>query len=267
MDNLSQYNPPNSELRKMQMKMLEMLIFIDSVCEKHQIKYWLAAGTLLGAVRHKGFIPWDDDLDIEMLREDYDKLIKVLEKELSYNYALQTHQTDRNYIFPIAKLRDKDSMISEVRKNDLDYKYRGIFIDIFYLDRGDFFLARLTVNIQKALFALTLIKNDTLGILFLTKRALFFLIHEILFPVFRFFARICKIRTYILPFGTGFTAKRELDNIFPLKKICFEGIYFSAPVNTDAYLKELYGDYMQLPAEDKRRMHTIDVNLFRNEIS
>jgi lipopolysaccharide cholinephosphotransferase len=63
-------------------------------------------------------------------------------------------------------LRDKDSMISEVRKNDLDYKYRGIFIDIFYLDRVDFFFfARLTVNIQKALFALTLIKNDTLGIL------------------------------------------------------------------------------------------------------
>lgn len=69
------YNPDGSTLRRQQLRMLEMLQYIDVICKKHNIKYWLTSGTLLGAVRHGGFIPWDDDLDIEMLKEDFGKFV------------------------------------------------------------------------------------------------------------------------------------------------------------------------------------------------
>ena len=72
------YNPDNSQLRALQIRMLEILICIDQICQEHDIPYWLGSGTLLGAVRHGGFIPWDDDIDIELLRADYLKLIKIL---------------------------------------------------------------------------------------------------------------------------------------------------------------------------------------------
>ena len=87
------FNPDGSSLRNHQLRMLEMLKYIDGVCKKHNISYWLSSGTLLGAVRHGGFIPWDDDLDIEMLRKDYLKLVKVLGREIDSKYALQTHKT------------------------------------------------------------------------------------------------------------------------------------------------------------------------------
>ena len=108
------FNPDGSILRRQQMRMLELLEAVDKVCKKHNIPYWLSSGTLIGAARHQGFIPWDDDLDIEMLREDYLRLLKVLPQELPDNFALQTHETDHNYIFIYGKLRDKDSYLDEV---------------------------------------------------------------------------------------------------------------------------------------------------------
>lgn len=93
------FNPDGSLLRRQQLRMLELLEVIDVICRKHQIPYWLSSGTLIGAARHKGFIPWDDDLDIEMLRSDYLRLLKVLPQELPDNLALQTNETDPNYIY------------------------------------------------------------------------------------------------------------------------------------------------------------------------
>ena len=81
------FNPDGSLLRRQQLRMLELLEVIDVICRKHQIPYWLSSGTLIGAARHKGFIPWDDDLDIEMLRSDYLRLLKVLPQELPDNLA------------------------------------------------------------------------------------------------------------------------------------------------------------------------------------
>ena len=74
----SRFNPEGSLLRRQQNRMTEILIEVDRICKKHHIQYWLSSGTLLGAVRHKGFIPWDDDMDIEMLRTDYERLMKIL---------------------------------------------------------------------------------------------------------------------------------------------------------------------------------------------
>ena len=83
------FNPEGSLLRRQQMRMLEILLEVDKICKKHDIPYWLSSGTLIGAMRHDGFIPWDDDLDIEMLRKDYVRLMAVLPKELPSWLALR----------------------------------------------------------------------------------------------------------------------------------------------------------------------------------
>ena len=93
------YNPEGSTLRKQQNKMFEILILIDKLCEKYKINYWLSDGTLLGAVRHGGFIPWDDDLDINMMKSDYLKFIEIAKVELPSNLKIQTHETDKGYVF------------------------------------------------------------------------------------------------------------------------------------------------------------------------
>lgn len=262
MENLKEYNAEGTELRKMQLRMFEMLEFLDSICQKHNISYWLSAGTLLGAVRHGGFIPWDDDLDIEMQKNDYDKLMVVLKTEMSDKYVLQTHEVDKNYIFPIAKLRDKNSRISELRNADKNYKYRGLYVDIFYLDNGNYFFGRLTVNLQKMAYVLTLIKNDKIGILLLLKNIVFWLLQKVLYPLIRLIVFLGSIKTKIFAFGTGITSLRHMENIFPLQKILFEGKDFNAPANTDAYLKDMYGDYMKIPDSNKRQKHIIKAEVF-----
>ena len=89
MEDFSCYNGEGTELRKMQIRILEIMVEIDKLCRKHDIKYWLDGGTLLGAVRHGGFIPWDDDLDICMMQEDYEKFIEIAPKELPEHLLLQ----------------------------------------------------------------------------------------------------------------------------------------------------------------------------------
>ena len=105
------FNPDNSVLRKHQLRMLDMLIYFDNFCRKHNLKYWLSSGTLIGAVRHQGFIPWDDDVDVEMLREDYLKMLELLKE--TDRFILQTKDNDEYYAVPYGKLRDKYSYIDE----------------------------------------------------------------------------------------------------------------------------------------------------------
>ena len=122
------FNPDGSMLRKQQLRMLEILLYIDKVCKENNINYWLSSGTLLGAVRHGGFIPWDDDLDIEMMREDYDRFQKVFSN--NEDYVLQTYKSDKNYLLPFAKVRDLHSELDELG-NNVSFKYKGCFVDIF----------------------------------------------------------------------------------------------------------------------------------------
>lgn len=88
------FNPEGSDLRRQQLRMMELLLAFDKICKKHNIRYWLIAGTLIGAARHHGFIPWDDDMDVQMLREDYERMLEILPQELDDTMALQCRQTD-----------------------------------------------------------------------------------------------------------------------------------------------------------------------------
>lgn len=120
-------------LRRLQLAELEILNEFVRVCEKRSLRYYLVGGTLLGAVRHKGFIPWDDDIDVAMPREDYDKFAEISQAELSADYFYQSPETDPNYFLTYAKLRKNGTEVYEERFKNAAF-HKGIFIDIFPLD-------------------------------------------------------------------------------------------------------------------------------------
>ena len=142
------FNPDGSLLRRQQMRMLEILLEVDRICKKHDIKYWLSSGTLIGAARHKGFIPWDDDLDIEMLWDDYKRLMKVLPDELPETMALQNTKTDPNYFCFYAKVRDRRSHLEESNRYDRVWREQGIYIDVFPFYRQPLWIHMLSEKAQ-----------------------------------------------------------------------------------------------------------------------
>ena len=123
------------EMKKAWAVMLDLLAEFDRVCKKNNIKYYANGGTMLGAVRHKGFIPWDDDIDVMMFREDYDRLMEIGPKEFSYPYFFQNKYTDPESNDFMSKLRNSETLaiFDTEKKTFLKYN-KGIFIDIFPID-------------------------------------------------------------------------------------------------------------------------------------
>ncbi len=239
-----QYNPDGSLLRDLQLRMLEILKCIDSICEKHNIQYWLSSGTLLGAVRHGGFIPWDDDVDIEMLRDDYLKLMEILPKELPEQYVLQNNETDSNYVYLYAKVRDRNSYIEEKCLVNKTFKEQGVFVDIFMLEKSFLILNKISAPLfNRMLFGMVL-KEGILKYIYKVNR---FVLLQILFPFFRFLSQFSSSKSLKHTFGVNFLKERSYNDIFPLRKIEFEGVLLNAPFNCDAYLVKLFGNYMELP--------------------
>lgn len=249
------YNPDGSILRKQQLRMLEMLIIIDTICKKHNIPYWLSSGTLLGAARHKGFIPWDDDLDIEMLREDYLKLMKILPQELPNDMVLQNNEIDPNYIFIFAKVRDKRSYLEEPHSYDRIFRERGIFIDIFPLEKIPYCLAWISGHMQGQIFNQLNNKKLTDKQTIKRVRQIFRFNERIGYPILRFLSKFFPNKKLLISFGTSFHKARDMKDIFPLTEIEFEGKKFPAPKNTDSFLKKYYGNYIQLPDLDNLKPH------------
>lgn len=123
----------NEKLRKLQLCELEILKEFVRICEKFSLRYYLTGGTLLGAVRHQGFIPWDDDIDVAMPREDYDRFAQIAPRELDPQYFYQSPDTDPYYFLSYNKVRKNGTKIYEERFENAGF-HKGIFIDIFPLD-------------------------------------------------------------------------------------------------------------------------------------
>lgn len=257
------FNPDGSLLRQHQLRMLEMLKYIDGICRKHGIKYWLSSGTLIGAVRHGGFIPWDDDLDIEMLRDDYKKFVKAIAIEGKDHYALQTHQTDFNYFAPYGKLRDLRSRIKEDNLNDIYYKYHGVYIDVFIMEPSSSHKINRDSNLLQhyLLYKPNEVLHNRLFRRFYFTLT-YVLLYRILFPLMRIFSRWGADTQLRHTLGSCFVKPRDSREIFPLKRINFEGYMFSVPCKPDLYLKKIYGDYMKLPDLNNIKVHTTKVELY-----
>jgi lipopolysaccharide cholinephosphotransferase len=264
MDDLSLYNPEGSELRRMQMKMLEMLDAFDVICRKHNINYWLACGTLLGARRHGGFIPWDDDLDVVILQTDYKKLVSVLKEELPENLKVQTRETDKNYWYYYPKIRDVDSRFYD-KNTDIDnLNYQGIFIDIFPIEPVPSLQFKRIVDkfilsdnrFRKA-------KSFYEKIKYIIMISFLPIMHFLVVLSRLYFKYIGSRKVYAYAFGVFFYTTYNIKNFLPASEIMFEGKKYKAPGNVDKYLIENFNDkFMVIPEPEKRRTHALKIDFF-----
>ncbi len=253
----AKYNPEGSELRRLQMRMLDILIVVDEICRRHDIPYWIEGGTLLGAVRHGGFIPWDDDLDIALMRKDYVRLLKCLKEELPSQYKLQTHETDKNYYLSFAKVRDMNSEIKEIGKYDEHYTYRGIYIDIFSVEPVYPFLSKASSYLTYLVRNAVVMKCDFVGKSIFV--AVLFALSKWANSLFRFIGWIKRPAFISLSYGAYSLGRYKKEVFSPLSEIAFEKHIFNAPGQINIYLQSLYGNYMELPEECKRSKHIISV--------
>lgn len=265
------FNPDGSLLRRQQLRMLELLLEVDRICKKHGIQYWLSSGTLIGAARHKGFIPWDDDLDIEMLWPDYQRLMRVLPDELPPTMALQSTETDPNYFFFYAKVRDRRSFLAESNGYDWVWQERGIYIDIFPFYPQPLWIHMLSEKAQGHVYKIMNRRRPTLTLPvreggesfppdFWKVRFITRFNEKLLFPVLRFFCRFSNAReTYGL--GIPYHDPRYMEDTLPLSEMEFEGHLFPVPRDTHAALTLKYGDYMRLPDIDKINLHVGELTI------
>lgn len=255
------FNPDGSPLRRMQLRMVDILRDIDQLCARHGIRYWLSSGTMLGAVRHGGFIPWDDDVDLEMTLEDFKRFLGIAQRELPEHLKLQTHTTDKYYFFPFAKVRDTRSHLSEVTGIDRHYKYRGIFVDIFPTKPCNKHLQWLSYKIQ-----LNCLIRPAKYIRPKWFHTFLIGIYHIVTATYRLFDIIDKIagsKERRIVYGCAYNNPyRPDDVIFPLTKIKFEGVELSCPNDIDGYLHNMFGDYMRLPDLDKVPIHAGEMSFF-----
>ena len=270
------FNPDGSPLRRQQMRMLDILVEVDKICNKHNIRYWLSSGTLIGALRHNGFIPWDDDLDIEMMRSDYLRLMQVLPSELPEWLALQNDETDPNYFFYYAKVRDRRSRMLEQNNYDRLWKEQGIYIDIFPMEQHPIWLHKLTEKTVGHMYKIWRTSTDDAKAIRkvrrnfdINKRFVFPCLRIVLKVIIKLKAQSSKLKaqsswqsqaakpsaTITSSMGIPFHNPRYLNEIFPLTTHVFEGREFSVPHDADAHLRHLYGDYMQLPDLNKLSPH------------
>ena len=247
-------------LRKSQLKMLEILIEVDKICKKNGIKYWLDSGTLLGAVRHKGFIPWDDDIDICMLETDYNHFLKVAMKDLDSNkYFLSNKCTDKNVLFNYSKIRDRNSIFIENEETDHELYHQGIFIDIFCMSyiKNYNLLTKKIYTILLKLKDLIPERGKNRWCKKLMKRIGICKLANYMYEKY-FYSRVNE---GIIGYKYSFVNTHQIEVIFPLETIIFEKYKFLCPNNSHLYLSKLYGDYMQLPQEKDRIWHAKYISL------
>lgn len=258
------------ETKEIQKCEVEILKELDRITRKHNLKYMLVGGTLLGAIRHKGFIPWDDDIDIAMPRKDYEKFKEIVSKETDEKkYYFQDMYNSDKYGMIFGKLKMKNTLLVE-GTNNLPKEEQNIWIDIFPYDKTskNMFIAKVNLirgYIYKIIYYLKC-GNKLVEHTFIRKVAAFVLKVLSLF----YTKKSCKRKieklykkyelkkecNYVSYGGTyifkEITTKEYFDNLIETD---FENNSFYIPKEYDEYLTRIYGDYMKLPPKEKQKSH------------
>ena len=252
-------------LRELQLNELAILVEIDRICRKRDIEYSLFGGTMLGAVRHGGFIPWDDDIDVAFSRKEYDRFRKACHEELNHSrFFLQDHVSDPNYPWGYEKMRLLGSELTRPGQEHIKCK-TGVFVDIFVMDlvpdawllRRIHFLA--CYLIRKLLYAQLGMRQEKN----LVKRLFYKWCYKTI-PRDKVFAlrdklasmcnskpsKLMRHMTFPHPARSKYGCPAKCMNRF--RDIQFEGYIFRCYRNYKTYLKAHYGDYMSLPPTNKR---------------
>ncbi|WP_302177476.1 LicD family protein [Megamonas funiformis] len=249
---------------------LDILINFDRFCKKNKLRYYLAGGTLLGAIRHKGFIPWDDDIDVCMPRPDFEKLIKIFPDKYENKYILKSIKRD-NFLYPFAKIiNNKTKIDCEYTENEFE---NNLWIDIFPVDglpknddelkkiynKVDFYRTLLILNFAKINKAKTLLKKIIKPFVIIIARLIgvnFFIrkIEDIALTYDYDKSDYVGAITWGL-YGIGERMKKvEFEKVV---YVDFEGYKFPTFSCWDSYLKGLYKNYMELPPIEKRKTHNM----------
>lgn len=260
----------NVERVKLQASQILLLHEADKICKKYDLVYYLIGGTLLGAARHHGFIPWDIDIDIAMMRCDYERFIDCCKTDLTENFFLQHYKTEKEYWPPHMRLCINGTEIRYRNEQDLNLKYnRGIYIDIFPLDCAP--LTEKEQNRQRDIvkfynklktFKLLRSSRDSfLNYRAICKAALRILLKCVSFPrinmwqdqAMQRYNKSCN--NFVVSMASRYSYGKQLMpySVYgkPGELFFTDGMYY-VPQEYETHLKKIYGDYMKLPPESER---------------
>ena len=273
-DVLKETTYASDDLKKLQKNLVEILDEVVRICKKHKLDYFLGGGTCLGAIRHSGFIPWDDDIDVIMPRDDYEKFLEIAREELNDKYFLDYYKTDDENHFGFAKIKKNNTTFG------MGYHYKshnGFFLDIFpmdYNDNKDSLSLKFDVSLARCLLDTLKYKDHNLPRIRSMRRPLISIwfipfsnrrIHNIIERLYQKHNNGKRLNGGVYS-GMYFYKKDiyPIDKVFPYSEVKFEGKKYHVFHDPDYYLKGLYGNYMELPPIDKRIAHKPEKLDFNN---
>lgn len=253
-------------IQEVHQRLLNLAKSFDEICTRHGIPYYMLGGTMLGAIRHKGFIPWDDDMDFGVPRIFFERLKVILGEELSGNYGILTMKNSDALLIDIVKIHDRHTVIKEKYKENVNEEF-GVNIDIFPLDET---LCRKSIRskIIQCLLSLQLYRFLSIKSRPLHKKIIAILIKVVFFylrrnTITKFINSVMVekkgqyIANYYGAWGNKETVASEVMGN-PVR-YDFENFQFYGVTKPHDYLSSLYGDYMKMPPENKRHIHITDV--------
>ncbi len=262
----SQKEMSQAVLRQMQLIQIELLAEFDALCRKHGLRYIIASGTLLGAARHGSFIPWDDDIDVEMLRGDYDKFCKIDKQEFRGDTFFQTNKTDKHYPWLYGKLRRTGTQAVRLGQEHLRM-HTGVFIDIFPRDgvpnRAVLRSVRGVVATmsRKMLYARVACRTSESLIGRLGWNAVRLIPKQVAFGIAKLLSIVFDEKRCERVGCIGYHGKAETNGFLKswftdIKTLPFEGEQYFVPADWDGYLRYVYGESYMTPPPPNRQQIT-----------